>query len=607
MADTIDEIVKAVTAISPGTSKTTTSGGTTTTGLVDAGQTTTGTSTTSGGVTTSTGRTDTTATSGHTDTGATSGHTDTTSLSGHTDTSATTGRTDTSTGTTSGHTDTSTLSGSTNTVSTNARDNVTTTSGRADVQNIGGRTDVSQLMLSDSAVNLLVNKILQSNQGLAATVSGEKAAGIYGATTTGLLAGNLLAQTSAEVEARRAPTVSTIGPQQITNMIGGTSSTEHIAQMLQTTNIGGSKQTTEVGGTTSTGTSNIGGTSTTATTGASTGVSTVGGTTSSQTTGATTGTNVVGSSTSTTSPTTTTTGSTAGPRTQTQTTTTPDTTKITDTSSPVDIARAGKAMGALGLSSMAIDAFKSGGVSKLTDYLKSSLGAKEIAALTPTAEMSISEIAGGALNTNVAGMTDAGFDTFLSSIVSGGSAAEGVGAAAGAVGAGEAAGGIFGAVGLGEGAAAVGEGAGIAAGVGEAAAAAEGGGLLDAALTAAAFWIVCTELHKQGKLPLRYYIYGSRKFATYDEQVKKGYYIWAVPAVKHLRQHPQSLYSRFLCEVFNARAEYLAALGGCKSARKSWYGAVVTGSVFGFCWILSRTIARNYNTAANLEKNHAWS
>ena len=134
--------------------------------------------------------------------------------------------------------------------------------------------------------------------------------------------------------------------------------------------------------------------------------------------------------------------------------------------------------------------------------------------------------------------------------------------------------------------------------LGGAAAAGEGLGLGEI-LSAAIAWVVCTELNKQGKLPYRLYIHGAREFAKYDEQGKKGYYIWAIPAVKHLRKHPNSLYSKLLKFVFNARAEYLAARTGQKGCRKTLFGAVTVYGLYGFCWLLSRTIAKNYSTPWN--------
>lgn len=108
-------------------------------------------------------------------------------------------------------------------------------------------------------------------------------------------------------------------------------------------------------------------------------------------------------------------------------------------------------------------------------------------------------------------------------------------------------------------------------------------------------WIVCTELVRQNRMPHRFYIYGLQAFSNYDAKGKKGYYIWAVPAVKHLRENPNSLLSKALEIVMVARAEYLAAEAGCKKAEKKLSGFLAKHILYGVCWTLSRTIARDYN------------
>lgn len=109
-------------------------------------------------------------------------------------------------------------------------------------------------------------------------------------------------------------------------------------------------------------------------------------------------------------------------------------------------------------------------------------------------------------------------------------------------------------------------------------------------------WIICTELNKQGRLPSRWYVYGAKEFAKYDERGKQGYYIWAIPSVRHLRKHPNSLYSKLMEVVFNVRAEYLSAKAGCRGARKTVLGAITNYGLYAFCWTLSRTIARKSYT-----------
>lgn len=105
-------------------------------------------------------------------------------------------------------------------------------------------------------------------------------------------------------------------------------------------------------------------------------------------------------------------------------------------------------------------------------------------------------------------------------------------------------------------------------------------------------WVVCTELNKQGRLSNRWYMTGATRFVLYDERIKQGYYLWAIPAVLHLRKSPDSLLSNSLCWIFNHRAEYIAAQAGIRGARKTIAGWLTLAGVHGFCWLLSRTIAR---------------
>lgn len=143
------------------------------------------------------------------------------------------------------------------------------------------------------------------------------------------------------------------------------------------------------------------------------------------------------------------------------------------------------------------------------------------------------------------------------------------------------------------GAAALGTGAADAGVAGIGAATASGGffstvGSLAAA--AAASWIICTELVSQGKMNRRHYIYGARVFAKYWEYGKRGYYLWAIPSVRHLRRNPASIYSKALGVVFRARAEYLAAMQGCPGARRTVLGWVVAKSLWYVCAGLAVTI-----------------
>lgn len=197
--------------------------------------------------------------------------------------------------------------------------------------------------------------------------------------------------------------------------------------------------------------------------------------------------------------------------------------------------------------------------------------------------------------------------TSIGGVAAAGSAADVAATAASTAAAGEIAGAGLADVAVGSGAAigagaAIGEGAaigGAAEAGGAALAAGEGAGIWEG-LAAAAAWIVCTELLKQGKFNKRYYFVGSKVFNSYSEIGKIGYYIWAIPCVKHLRNRPDSTFSKILESVFNWRAEYIAATLGVPKARKLWKGALVSAILYPTCWILGHAcyalkIKRDYH------------
>lgn len=118
-------------------------------------------------------------------------------------------------------------------------------------------------------------------------------------------------------------------------------------------------------------------------------------------------------------------------------------------------------------------------------------------------------------------------------------------------------------------------------------------------------WIICTELHKQERMPTRYYIYGARAFAKYPDYGKQAYYVWAIPCVRHLRKYPNSLFSRFLESIFNRRAEYLAAKEGLRGAKKSFIGFLVIITTYSLCWLISRFQFKWVDPIKELEKSNA--
>jgi hypothetical protein len=109
-------------------------------------------------------------------------------------------------------------------------------------------------------------------------------------------------------------------------------------------------------------------------------------------------------------------------------------------------------------------------------------------------------------------------------------------------------------------------------------------------MAAPAAWIVCTELMRQKKLPKRWWIAGSEEFASYPERVKRGYWVWAIPSVRHLRRRPGSLYSRLLGTVFRWRAEDIAARRGIPGARRRWRGQLVTSALWLPCLALGSIV-----------------
>lgn len=96
-------------------------------------------------------------------------------------------------------------------------------------------------------------------------------------------------------------------------------------------------------------------------------------------------------------------------------------------------------------------------------------------------------------------------------------------------------------------------------------------------------WIVCTELQKQGRMPLWAYREGAKVFLRYSEFDKTGYYIWAKPLTQHLQQHPYSHLSVLTEIVMNKRARYLAG-------EKSLSGFFCTHTLFLLCWSLARIL-----------------
>ncbi len=99
-------------------------------------------------------------------------------------------------------------------------------------------------------------------------------------------------------------------------------------------------------------------------------------------------------------------------------------------------------------------------------------------------------------------------------------------------------------------------------------------------------WVICTELVRQSRMPREFWKPGAAIFAVYPKFVQEGYHVWAVPSVRHLRQHPHSLYSCLLCAAFNWRAENIAHAAGVSSARHLYRGAAITVILWPLCYAI---------------------
>lgn len=104
-------------------------------------------------------------------------------------------------------------------------------------------------------------------------------------------------------------------------------------------------------------------------------------------------------------------------------------------------------------------------------------------------------------------------------------------------------------------------------------------------VASAAGWIICTELHRQGRMPSRRYYGAAPAFLAYPERGKRGYYVWAIPSVRHLRAYPQSAYSRLMEVVFNCRSQYICDRK--RRRRGTVAGAIAAHGLYAMCWAIS--------------------
>jgi hypothetical protein len=122
------------------------------------------------------------------------------------------------------------------------------------------------------------------------------------------------------------------------------------------------------------------------------------------------------------------------------------------------------------------------------------------------------------------------------------------------------------------------EGSGGSTSTSEGGSASVGGGGITSLLGS----VICGELYKQGKMKKSWYYAGLRHFHfNYCSHFAvKGYYAFAVPAVKHMKKYPNGKLTGLLALLFNWRAEYVASLAGVKNARPLIRGQIIDSGLY---------------------------
>lgn len=83
--------------------------------------------------------------------------------------------------------------------------------------------------------------------------------------------------------------------------------------------------------------------------------------------------------------------------------------------------------------------------------------------------------------------------------------------------------------------------------------------------------VICTELHRQGLMSRADYLQGARFAGEHlTEQHYRGYHVWALPVVRHMRRSKRA--TAFWRKLASARADHIAYLDG-DAARQNRLGA----------------------------------
>lgn len=111
--------------------------------------------------------------------------------------------------------------------------------------------------------------------------------------------------------------------------------------------------------------------------------------------------------------------------------------------------------------------------------------------------------------------------------------------------------------------------------------------------------VICTELHRQGLMTRADYLLGARFAGEHlTEQHYRGYHVWALPVVRHMRRSKRA--TALWRKLAAARADHIAYLHG-DTARQNRLGALLCAIGQPVCYAMGKFV-RDQNWQALYEK-----
>ena len=99
----------------------------------------------------------------------------------------------------------------------------------------------------------------------------------------------------------------------------------------------------------------------------------------------------------------------------------------------------------------------------------------------------------------------------------------------------------------------------------------------------------------QGKMNMRLHRQSHINFnLRYTSAERAGYYIWAVPAVKHMRKYPTSLWSKALKVIVTSAVKHIAAFPKDHYLAPKLFDHAVYYTGRTICWAIAKTVARKF-------------